>query len=117
MVKTKQQRRRDRKLADLAASLPQSLAVVTSVEVPTGTRVKVNFAGQIMMKGTTPPQTWLFGTGNQVAASIFAIGPTSITFTMPGTVAAGQPYAIDPYDPAVRTPTGGYVGGSTGDMV
>src|SRR5580765_5309869 len=111
MVKTKQQRRRDRKLPDLALSMPPSLVPVTSVEVPTITRVKVNFASQIMLKSTLPPQTWTFGTSGQVPTSVFAQTPTSLTFTLPGTTAVGQPYNIAPLDPAVRTPTGGYVAG------
>ena len=114
MVKTKQQRRRDRKLQDPAITLPQSLVAVTSVETPAITRVTVNFASQVQMSGTTPPQSWVFGTGNQVPVSVFARTPMSITFTLPGTVAVGQPYTIQPYDPAVRTLTGGYVAASTG---
>lgn len=114
MTKTKQQRRRDRKLPDPAVTVPQSLVDVLSVTTPGLTRVTVSFASQVQMRGTTPPQSWGFGTSNQVPVSIFARTPTSITFTLPGTVAVGQPYNIAPYDPAVRTPTGGYVGSSFG---
>lgn len=116
MVKTKQQRRRDRKLADPAVLLPQSLIAVASV-VGLVNHVTVTFASQVQLAPPAVPSTWFFGTGNQQPLSITAMTATSVTFLMPGLVAAGQPYSIGGFDPAVRTPTGGYVGASIGVMV
>lgn len=115
MVRTKQQRRRNRKLADKAVIADQALALVTGVVAGAG-QITVTFNTPVQIDPDNLPSTWTFGTTPRHITAVNNATPTVINFEVSGTIAAAGPYIIGGYDPAARTPTGGYVGASAGSL-
>jgi hypothetical protein len=113
MIRTKQQRRRNRKLADKASPPPQATASVTTVLHGTN-QVTVTFTAPVMISADNLPTTWLFGTANRTVESLVSATPTVVVLGLSGAVAATEAYTIGAFDPAVRTTTGGYIAGRTG---
>lgn len=116
MVKTKPQRRRDKRSIVFGNGPTLPTANVTAVKFIDGTHVKVTFDSPVQIASNVLPENWLFGTGNFSAIAITAFDALSYTFQVDGTVAAAQDYVITANDPAARTPGGGYVAGSTGTI-
>lgn len=115
MVKTKQQRRRNRRLGDKAVPSPIATATVTSAVHGTSA-VTLTFSGPVQIDPAVLPTTWTFGTTPRHIISIESAAPTVLTFGVSGTVAAMDPYVIGGLDPAARTTTGGYIAGSAGEL-
>jgi hypothetical protein len=113
MVRTKQQRRRDRKRGDPNSPPPPALANVTAVVHGTD-QVTVTTDGPIQIDPTVLPTSWLFN-AHAVTSFISSTGTVTV-LGVAGTVAASEPYVIGAQDGAVRTPSGGYVAGSSGVM-
>lgn len=113
MVKTKQQRRRDRKRLDPGSPPVTTLVTVTSVTHGTS-QVTVVFASQVLISPSQLPTTWLYGTANRTITSIVSTDGVTYVFGLSGTAASGEPYAMQGQDPAARTPSGGYVAAKAG---
>lgn len=116
MIKIKQARRRNRRLADQAVPPIFAYVAVESVTFVSGTTLRLVFQSAVILTTATPPTSWNFGTGPHQIISVAQNSPSDYTVTLNGTVAAAQTYAIPAGDPNARTPTGGYVGGSTGTI-
>lgn len=116
MVKTKQQKRPNKRSVIFGQGPTLPIANVTAVDATAPSTVKVTFDSPVQIQDTNLPQTWLFGTGNFHAVSITSFDAVSYTFVVNGTIAAAQDYVITPNDPAARIPGGGYVAGSAGAM-
>lgn len=116
MIKVKQQRRRDRKRGDAAVPPPPALGSVTSVTASGASQVTVLFGQPVIIMPENLPTTWLFGTSNRTITALVSMTPTSYVFTVSGSVAAAQAYAIAGSDPAARTTTGGYIAAKNGTM-
>ena len=114
MVKKKQQRARDRRRPDRAAPPPPAMAVVTSATASGGSQVTIVFDQSVNIAGNNLPATWRFGTGNRTVTALVSTTGTSYVFTVSGTVASTQVYAMPANDPAARTDSGGYVAGQNG---
>lgn len=116
MVKTKQQRRRNRRSGDGAVPPPAALATVSTVTASGASQVTVTFNQPVQISANNLPATWLFGTSNRTITALVSATPTSYVFTVNGSVAAAQAYSMPAYDPAARTPTGGFVAAKSGNM-
>lgn len=115
MVKLKQQRRRNRRLPDAAVPSQYAYTSVVSVHFTSATTVTVTFGGPVMIDNDNLPASWMFGTGDFEVVSAAASSQTVYVLTVAGTVASTQVYTM-PSDNAVRTPSGGYVAGSSGTI-
>ncbi len=93
------------------------MTAVTSVTASGASQVTVVFAGTVQISADNLPATWNFGTGNHVITAIVSTTGTTYVFTVDGTVASSQVYAMPGSDPAARTPLGGYVSSSSGTLV
>lgn len=113
MVRTKQQRKRDRKRADPGTPPVPALTAVVSVTHGTS-EVTIVFASQVNIAPTVLPTTWLYGSANRTITGIVSTDGTTYLFSLSGTAAASEPYAMQGLDPAARTPSGGYVAAKAG---
>lgn len=114
MVKTKQQRRRNRRKGDPANPAPPSFINVISVSPAAGAAIVV-FSGPVQLGVGLVPSTWVIA-GNPIATAA-PLSPTSITLTTIAPIIATNTYSFPGQDPALRTSSGGYVAGSTGAVV
>lgn len=89
---------------------------VISVAASGGTQVTITFAGIVQISGTNLPQSWKFGTGAHLITAIISANGAVYVCTVAGTVASAQIYTMPGSDPAARTPLGGYVETSNGDL-
>lgn len=116
MVKRPNIRRRNRRAFD--AAVGSTLPAVNVLSVTAGaSRVTIVFDGVIGLTPPIYPATWVFGTANLTVTSVISATPTSMVLGLTGTPLAAQAYSVGSYDPAVRTPTGGYVAGKVGVLV
>lgn len=116
MVRTKQQRKRNRRRPDASQPPVQSLTDVDSVEASGATEVTITFASPVMISPGNLPTSWVFGTANRTLTVLVSSTGTVYVFTTSGSVAAAQTYSMPGYDPAARTTSGGYVADSSGTM-
>ena len=113
MVRTKQQRKRNRRKADPATFPPPATLSVLSVAVASGNAL-VTLNGTIQLVPGSVPSTWEIS-GNPVT-SIVSSTSNSLTVATGHTITSGNAYGFSAYDPAVRTPSGGYVAAATGTV-
>lgn len=116
MVKKAPRRRRDRKSPDKASVPLPPMANVSSVTASGASQVTVVFDRPVQISPGNLPATWLFGTSNRTITVLVSATPTSYVFTVSGSVAAAQVYAIAGTDPAARTAMGGYVAAKSGTL-
>lgn len=116
MIRSKQQRRRDRRKIDNANPPLTPMATVVSVVASGASQVTVTFNSVVQLDPGNLPQSWKFGTGAHLATN--AETANGIVWILPvaGTVAAAQVYTMPGSDPAARTPLGGYVATSNGNL-
>ena len=114
MIRTKQQRRRDRRTIDKANAPLTPMTGVVSVTASGASQVTVLFAGPVQISSGNLPLTWHYGTTPRTITSIVSTDGTSYVFGLSGTAASTEAYAMPGSDPAARTPLGGYVSSSTG---
>lgn len=116
MVKGKQARKRNRRLPDPAVPPVYALANVTAVHFLTTNTISITFDQPVQISGDNLPTYWVFGTGSLEITSLISSTATLYHFGINGGTAASEPYLIGANDPAVRTPTGGFVAGRTGTI-
>lgn len=116
MIRTKQQRRRNRRKIDQASPPAVPNATVLTVTVTGGTQVTIVFDQAVMISGSSLPTSWTFGTGAHAITALVSTTGTSYVFTVGGSVASSQVYAMPGNDPAARTSGGGFVSTSNGVM-
>jgi hypothetical protein len=85
---------------------PVSTALVISVDISTITTT-IQFNQPVILAGF--PSTWrATGVGGAVPISATQSAPDTIDVVWSTSVAAATAIEITPFDPAVRTPTGGF---------
>lgn len=117
MIKAKQQRRFNRKKVQIGSMPTAPIISVVSVTATAPSTVTVVFDAAVNISADRLPTSWKFGTGLHSITALLSGAGTSYDFTVGGTIAAAQIYAIAGNDPAARTATGGFVGSSAGSMV
>lgn len=116
MVKAKQQRRVNRKKLQIGTLPTAPIVSVVSVTATAPSTVTIVFNAGVNISADDLPTSWKFGTGMFAIATLVSGSGTTYVFTVSGTIAASQVYAIAGNDPAARTSTGGYVGSHAGTM-
>lgn len=114
MIRTKQQRRRNRSLQDRAVPGPVPDGVIVSVAAgPASSNVVLTFTKPVII--SAPPTGWTFGaefTG--VDAVVAGNGTETITLNLLGDVDTGEPYACPQDNTHVQCLDGAHVSASTG---
>ena len=115
MIRTKQQRRVNRRAKQKALPIPPPNANVVSALHGTSA-VTVTFDSPVQISAGNLPTLWTFGATPRAITGITSATNTVYVFALDGTVAAADPYVIGAGDPAARTPTGGYVAATDGTL-
>lgn len=113
MVRTKQQRKRNRRKQDPADTIPPALANVVSVTASAGA-AHVVFDSPIQIAPGVFPSSWKIAT--HPVSSAVQTGPLTATMMTGTTIIATDAYVFPAFDPAVRTPTGGWVAAKSGTV-
>lgn len=116
MEKRTRRNTRNRLAMDKAVPPPPALASVTSVTASAGSQVTIVFGSPVQIAANNLPATWVFGTSNRTITALVSATATTYVFTVSGSVATGQVYSMPAFDPAARTPQGGFVGPKTGNL-